>query len=323
MSGRGPQPVIFGCEGRRLSKDEKHFFRDGDPWGFTLFARNIHTPLQVQRLVGDLREAVGRTAPVLIDQEGGRVARLGAPHWQTWPPVRAAIQALEDKIPPGEERAQAIHEALMGRYETIGRELSALGINVNCVPLLDIPQPGGHPIIGDRALGEDPSAVIAHARAVVEGGTRGGVLSIIKHIPGHGRASVDSHLELPVVDTEPEELAATDWVPFKAFSDHPMAMTAHVVYSKIDPDACATYSETVIQKVIRGELGFSGLLMTDDLSMGALRESFPQRTRQALRAGCDMILHCNGERQEMEAILGETAPLEGSALERAVRACGV
>lgn len=299
--------AIFGCEGHRLSARERAFLADADPWGFILFARNVDTPAQVAALVDALRETVGRRAPVLIDQEGGRVARLRAPHWREWDDVATAVDGLS----PG-----AAEALLRLRYRVIAAELTALGIDVDCAPLLDVPQPGAHAIIGARALGAEPALVARLGRAVREGLEAGGVAAVIKHIPGHGRAGVDSHAALPVVDAPRETLAAADFAAFRPHADAAMAMTAHVLYAALDPDACATFSPAVIG-AIRHEIGFDGLLMTDDISMGALEGPLGARVSRALAAGCDMILHCNGDPGEMAAV-AEAAPLlEGRARARA------
>jgi len=304
--------AIFGCSGLSLSEEERGFFRETAPWGFILFARNIDNPDQVSALCDDLRESVGRDAPILIDQEGGRVARLRAPHWREWSPALTLAEASE----LGEAERCA---ALSLRYEIIGRELRASGIDVDCAPLLDVPAPEGHDVIGDRALGADPESVTRRARAVYDGLLRAGVLPVVKHVPGHGRAAVDSHKSLPVVDASLDDLRAVDFAPFAAFADAPLAMTAHVVYSALDSERCATVSPTVIT-LIRDELGMDSLLMTDDLSMHALEGDFADRTRDSLAAGCDVVLHCNGEMAEMQAIASALPELTGDALRRAERA---
>lgn len=310
MSARA---AILGCLGPVLSEDERAVFADTDPWGFILFSRNIGTPDQIRALTDALRDAVGRDAPILIDQEGGRVARLRPPQWLNWLPP---LDQMAVVAPQNRRRAMAL------RYRIIAAELRALGIDVNCAPMLDVATPTSHEIIRNRCYGEDPDTVAETGRAVAEGLLAGGVLPVIKHIPGHGRAGLDSHLELPVVDADRETLAATDFLPFARLADLPMAMTAHIVYPAIDPDACATLSPAVID-MIRRDIGFDGLLMTDDLSMQALSGNFGSRTRTALAAGCDVILHCNGEPAEMSAILAETPVLAGDALRRAdaVLAC--
>ena len=304
--------AIFGCAGTDLSVDERAFFRDVDPWGFILFARNIDTPEQVRALTSALRDSVGRDAPILIDQEGGRVARLRPPHWRGWSPAldTASAEALDE-----DER----REALRLRYRLIGAELAGVGVDVNCAPLLDIPIPGAHDIIGDRALGSTVDEVIRRGRAVHDGLLDAGVLPVIKHVPGHGRSGADSHEALPRVDTSLDELRASDFRPFMALGDAPLAMTAHIVYEALDPDACATLSPTVM-RYIRETLGVSGLLMSDDLSMKALAGDFRTRTTLALDAGCDLVLHCNGDRGEMTAIAEGLRPLTGIAQERSGRA---
>lgn len=301
--------AIFGCSGFGLTDEERGFFRDSAPWGFILFARNVDTPDQVSALCDDLRDSVGRDAPILIDQEGGRVARLRPPHWRGWAPALDLAEA------PGLNEAERC-AALSLRYEIIGRELRASGIDVDCAPLLDVPAPEGHDVIGDRALGNDAESVTRRARAVYDGLLRAGVLPVVKHVPGHGRAAVDSHKTLPVVDASLADLRAVDFAPFAAFADAPLAMTAHVVYSALDAERCATVSPTVIS-LIRDELGMDSLLMTDDLSMHALDGDFAERTRASLGAGCDVILHCNGQMDEMTAIASALPALEGDALRRA------
>ena len=302
--------VIFGCAGQELTAAEAAFFADVDPWGFILFARNIDNPDQVKGLTQALRECVGREdVPILIDQEGGRVARLGPPHWRARPPMDR-FGALYEQDPKAAKRAAYWGARLMAH------ELSALGINVNCVPVLDVPAADGHEIIGDRALARRADIIAELGQEVASGTFAGGVLPIIKHIPGHGRAKADSHLELPVVTASLEELRAVDFLPFKILNQAPMAMTAHVVYSAIDPDNVATLSEKIIHDIIRGYMGFDGLLMSDDLSMKALSGSFETRTEQAIAAGCDVILHCNGDGEEMEAIAGAAPTLRAEALRR-------
>ena len=304
--------TIFGCAGTALSADERAFFRDVDPWGFILFARNIGTPEQVSALTSALRESVGRDAPILIDQEGGRVARLRPPHWRGWSPAldTASAKALDE-----DERC----EALRLRYRLIGAELAGIGVDVNCAPLLDIPIPGAHDIIGDRALGLTVDEVIRRGRAVHDGLLDAGVLPVIKHVPGHGRSGADSHEALPRVDTPLDVLANTDFRPFAALGDAPLAMTAHIVYEALDPDFCATLSP-IVMNYIRETLGVSGLLMSDDLSMKALAGDFGERTTQALDAGCDLVLHCNGDMGEMTAIAEALRPLTTLAEARSGRA---
>jgi beta-N-acetylhexosaminidase len=306
--------AIYGCGGLVLSADEGAFFREARPWGFILFARNIQDPEQVRSLVRALRATVeDPTAPVLIDQEGGRVARLKPPHWREFPPA-ARFGALHDINP------EAAREAVYLNARLIAHDLTMLGINVDCLPVLDVPVKGAHDIIGDRAFGHDPSTVIDLGRAQIEGLMVGGVLPVMKHIPGHGRAGADSHLELPRVKTPREELSASDFVPFRSLNLTPIAMTAHVVYDSIDPQRPATVSPKVVREVIRGEIGFDGLLMSDDLSMQALDGSLGARAKAAQFAGCDVVLHCNGNMDEMKQVAAETKALNGQALKRAFHA---
>jgi beta-N-acetylhexosaminidase len=305
---------IAGLAGPRLDPAERAFFRDSQPWGFILFARNIEAPDQVRALVADLRAAVGRAdAPVLIDQEGGRVARLRPPHWPEYPPAEAFGRLY------AADPARGIQAARLGA-RLIAADLADLGIDVDCVPCADLSLPETHAIIGNRAYASDPETVAVLARAAAEGLMAGGVAPIVKHIPGHGRATADSHLELPVVTTPRAELARTDFESFRRLNDLPMAMTAHVVYADIDANAPATTSRTVVGEVIRGVIGFDGLLMTDDLSMKALHGSFRDRARAALAAGCDMLLHCNGDRAEMAEVAAAAPCLVGRAAERAAAA---
>ncbi len=302
--------TILGVEGPALSADEKRFYRDADPWGFILFARNLETPDQIRKLCDGLRDCVGRRAVILIDQEGGRVARLRAPHWLEWLP---ALEQMERAGPKTGPRAMWI------RYRLIAEELSALGIDTNCAPIADIPSTGVHPIIRNRCYGTDVSSVVSAAREVARGLLDGGVLPVLKHIPGHGRPSADSHTDLPRTQAALDDLRATDFAAFAALSDLPMAMTAHVVYEALDPDHCATLSRDVIA-YIRREIGFDGLLMTDDLSMSALGGSFRDRARGALAAGCDLVLHCNGEMAEMTAVVSAAGRLGEKAAAGADRA---
>lgn len=308
--------AILGCSGLSLSREEEAFFRDVQPWGFILFARNVEAPDQVRRLVDQLRATVDRPdAPVLIDQEGGRVQRLGPPHWRRYPPGRAYGEL-------------ASNDPLLRREITrlgarlLAHDLAALGINVDCVPVLDVPVAGAHDVIGDRAYAKTPDGVALLGRAACEGLIAGGVLPVIKHIPGHGRAMADSHHDLPVVETAYDELDAWDFAPFKMLSDMPMAMTAHVVYSAVDAKRPATTSKKAMRRVIRGAIGFDGLVMSDDLSMKALGGEFADRARHSLAAGCDVVLHCNGDMAEMKAVLDGTKALSGQALRRAKAALG-
>ena len=304
---------IFGVSGTELTQEEKQFFSDLNPYGFILFARNCESPAQVAKLVADLKAISGRArVPVLIDQEGGRVARLKPPHWPAFPPAAklAAIAARD---------IEQAKKAVYLNARLIARELTALGITVNCAPLADLPVEGAHDVIGDRAFGHEATQVIALARAMAQGLSDGGVVPILKHIPGHGRPRADSHEELPVVHESLEVLRATDFVPFKALRDLPMGMTAHVLFTAIDDKHMATVSTRAIA-IIRDEIGFDGLLMSDDLSMKAMQGDFSQRTRDALAAGCDVVLHCNGKMDEMLQVAKALPPLEGKAYTRAMRA---
>jgi beta-N-acetylhexosaminidase len=311
MSSRA---FITGVSGLGLSATEREFIRGTRPWGFILFKRNIETPDQVSDLVDEFRECVGEAdAPVLIDQEGGRVARLGPPHWPAYPPG-ATFGALYDL-----DRALGLKAARLSS-RLIAADLIDLGITVDCLPLADVPVAGADAVIGNRAYGTEPAKVAAIARAVTEGLEQGGVLPVLKHIPGHGRATADSHFRLPTVDTPKEELEQTDFAAFQPLADLPMAMTAHVVFSALDPAQPATTSATIIRQVIRGVIGFQGLLMSDDVSMNALAGSIAERTRAIVNAGCDMVLHCNGKLDEMRDVAHETPELAGEALDRARRA---
>ena len=305
-----PIAAIFGASGPELLASERAFFAEADPWGFILFGRNVREPDQLRRLIDGMRGSVGRRAPVLIDQEGGRVARLGPPHWRHWGPVRRLFD--------GEDEEAAL-EAVRLRYRIIAAELAALGIDVDCAPLLDVAAPEGHGVIGDRALGETPDAVARRGRAVCNGLRAGGVLPVVKHLPGHGRAPTDSHLGLPLVTAPRQALEAADFAAFRPLAGEALGMTAHVVYAAIDRQSCATLSAAAID-VIRREIGFDGLLMTDDLSMGALSGPMGARAAAALAAGCDMILHCNGDMAEMRAVAAAVPRLSGAAARRAARA---
>ncbi|GHU05702.1 beta-hexosaminidase [Alphaproteobacteria bacterium] len=304
-----PAAVIFGVKGLVLEEDEKRFFSESRPLGFILFARNVDAPGQVRDLCRHLRECLGRPAPILIDQEGGRVQRLKPPHWRARP--AAAIfgrLAARDKA--------LAEKAVRLNYRLIAADLSALGIDVDCAPLLDVPVPGAHDVIGDRAFAENPETVAFLARAALEGLADGAVKGVVKHIPGHGRAMSDSHHELPVVEADLQTLREQDFAPFRALSDAPWAMTAHVVYKAIDPDWPATLSEKTISRVIRGEIGCRSLLLSDDLSMKALSGDFEDRARRTLAAGCDLALHCNGDMNEMRAVMKGVGPMTDQACER-------
>jgi beta-N-acetylhexosaminidase len=301
---------ITGVSGMQLTAGERAFLREADPWGFILFGRNISTPAQVRRLVGECREAVGRDAPVLIDQEGGRVQRLGPPHWPIYPPGEL-YGRLYDK-----DCAKGLAAAGLGA-RLIAHDLMELGIDVDCLPVADVPARGANPIIGDRAYGRVPDQVAAIGGAVAAGLLAGGVLPVLKHLPGHGRANADSHERLPKVTTARETLEACDFAAFRPLSRLPLGMTAHVVFSDIDPVAPATTSATMVREVIRGLIGFEGLLMSDDIAMGALSGAMPERTQAALAAGCDVVLHCNGRFDEMQKVAAESPRLDGIAARRA------
>ncbi len=303
-----PLAFITGCEGEVLSEYEIAFFRESRPFGLILFERNCRDPQQLRRLTDAFRQCVGRAdAPVLIDQEGGRVMRLKPPHWCQYPPA-AVIGSLYRKNPK-----KALEMArIFGRL--LASELVPLGINVNCLPLLDVPVKGADGIIGKRAFSDDPGRVAAMGRALLGGLMQAGCLPVIKHIPGHGRAGCDSHAALPAVTASREELRDNDFVPFKALSDCIFAMSAHVLYTSFDAKNAATVSKTIIRDVIRGEIGFSGLLMSDDLSMKALQGSMKERSRAMFDAGCDLALHCNGELDEMRQVAAIAPELGESAL---------
>src|SRR5450631_540068 len=311
MSSRA---FITGVSGPELTAAEREFIATERPWGFILFKRNIETPAQVILLVRELRAAIGNPdAPVLIDQEGGRVQRLGPPHWPVYPPG-AAFGMLYDI-----DRAAGLTAARLSA-RLMAADLTELGITVDCLPLADVPVADADAVIGNRAYGTEPAKVAAIARAVTEGLEQGGILPVLKHIPGHGRATADTHFRLPVVDTPRAELERTDFAAFQPLADLPMAMTAHVVFSALDPAQPATTSATIIREVIRGVIGFQGLLMSDDVSMNALAGSIAERTRAIVNAGCDMVLHCNGKLEEMRAVGREAPELSGEALARAGRA---
>ena len=307
---------IVGCSGPELTPDEKAFFRDARPWGFILFKRNIDHPEQVRALTGALRETVGvAEAPILIDQEGGRVQRMGPPHWPKYP-SGSTYGRLHANDPLVRREIARLGARL------IAHDLRSVGITVDCLPVLDVPSPGAHDIIGDRAYGKTPAQAAALGRAAAEGLLAGGVLPVAKHMPGHGRAGADSHLALPVVGASREELERHDFAPFRMLTDMPLAMTAHVVFTALDPDHPATTSRVVMEEIIRGHIGYDGLVMTDDLSMHALSGSFRGRTEAAFAAGCDMALHCNGSMEEMGAVAEAAPVLAGDALRRANAALG-
>lgn len=280
---------IFGCEGTYLTPQERRFFASTQPWGFILFARNVQTPDQLRTLTSDLRDAVGWRAPILIDQEGGRVQRMRAPHWREYLPALDQMELARDT-----ERAMYLRNFL------IAQELFEVGIDVNCAPVADIVFDQTHPVLRNRCYGADVETVIQMCRAAAEGMMDAGVLPVLKHIPGYGRAVVDGHKELPHVDVSRAELDAVDFAPFKALSDLPMGMTAHIVFPCIDDQPATTSAKAM--EMIRRDIGFANLIMTDDISMEALSGTVAQRARASLDAGCDIVLHCNGEMAEMQAV---------------------
>ena len=305
-----PRAVIFGCAGPELTDRERRFFAETEPLGFILFQRNCTDPAQVRRLVDQLRESVGRAdAPVLIDQEGGRVLRLKPPHWRA-APAQGRFADLAGRDP---DRAR---EAAYLNARLLAAELAELGITVDCAPVLDLMLPGAHQIIGDRALGSEPDQVTELGLAVAQGLLDGGVLPVVKHIPGHGRATVDSHHELPVVEAPRDVLEHADFEPFRRLSGQPWAMTAHVVYEAIDPEWPASLSPLVIAEVIRGWIGFDGFLVSDDVTMKALKGDVGALSLAAVEAGCDAILHCNGDLHEMERVARATPRLSEAGLRR-------
>jgi beta-N-acetylhexosaminidase len=304
---------ITGLGGAVLTADEAAFLSAAHPAGIILFARNCETPAQVRALTDAARRAAGDDLLVLIDQEGGRVQRLRPPHWRALPPAAAYLRGGQ-----GDARTAAQLAGAVARLTAM--DLRALGINANCAPVLDVPVPGSHEIIGDRAYATDVATVVMIARAVADGYLAGGVLPIIKHIPGHGRAMADSHVALPSVETSALDLDVTDFAPFWALAMMPAAMTAHVVYTALDASHPATTSPRVIGDLIRRRMGFGGLLMSDDLSMKALSGDMASRAQDAIRAGCDLALHCNGDMAEMTTVAAHVPELIGSARLRFERA---
>jgi beta-N-acetylhexosaminidase len=310
LRGEVPSAIVLGCSGESLNSFERDLFAAANPVGFILFRRNCGSPDQVRELVVSLRECVGRgDTPVLIDQEGGRVARLRPPHWRLYPSA-ARLASLPD---PTAELAVRLAARL------IADDLARLGITVDCFPVLDLVISGADPVIGDRAYSADPERVVRFARGACEGMLEGGVLPVIKHIPGHGRARVDSHHACPSVETPYQELSRTDFAPFRALAGMPWAMTAHIVYTAVDQALPATLSPRVVAEVVRGEIGFDGVLISDDLSMKALGGDLGERTRQALAGGCDLALHCNGNLAEMEEVVAAAGPISPRTAERLAR----
>ncbi|HYJ30033.1 MAG TPA: beta-N-acetylhexosaminidase [Allosphingosinicella sp.] len=304
---------ITGLAGPTLTTEERAFLRETRPWGLILFKRNIQDKAQVTGLVAEALQEAGARIPVLVDQEGGRVQRLGPPHWPAYPPG-AAYGELYDR-----DSTQGLAAARLGA-RLIASDLLPLGIDVDCLPLADVPVSDADRVIGDRAYGDTPAKVAALAAAVAEGLAEGGVLPVLKHIPGHGRANADSHLKLPVVHADRAMLAATDFAAFRPLKKLPLGMTAHVVFTAFDPVLPATTSPKMIREVIRGLIGFDGLLMSDDVSMGALSGSIAERSRASLAAGCDLVLHCNGKMDEMRQVAAEAPELSGDAARRSAAA---
>ena len=302
--------AIYGCGGHRLTAEEKAFFSDARPWGFILFRRNVDSPDQLRALTDELRDCIGGDAntPILIDQEGGRVQRMGPPHWPKYPPGEAYLKAVNDPL--------SARELVRLGARLMAHDLKAVGINVDCVPVLDVPVPGAHDIIGDRAYARDPALVAQLGRAAAEGLLAGGVLPVIKHMPGHGRAFADTHKELPTVHADLETLDAWDFAPFKALSDMPIGMTAHIIFTAIDRKHPATQSRKAI-RMIRERLGFNGLLLSDDLVMNALSGDLTERAQKSLKAGCDLVIHWNGVLDEMRQVAEGTGKLKGGAKRRA------
>lgn len=313
--------IVFGCAGTALSDEERAFFREVDPYGFILFARNIVTREQVRALVDDLRGCVTHPhAPVLIDQEGGRVRRMRPPEWRDYLAPGVFTDAFARK-------PDAALEAFALSAELMAADLHEIGIDVDCVPMLDVRQSESDTqVIGDRALGDDPQTAIRLGEAMVAGIERAGVVGVIKHMPGHGRSVVDSHLDLPRIEATVDALRAVDYPPFRHFADRvPYGMTGHLLYTALDADRPSTLSPTVVRDVIRGEIGFDGLLFTDDISMGALAETrgggpLGERSRLSIEAGCDVLLHCNGDMAEMRTVADAVGHLEGDGARRATKA---
>ncbi len=310
----GITSTIFGCSGLSLTQEEREFYQEVQPWGFILFGRNVDTPEQVAKLVAELKSCVSHDdVPILIDQEGGRVRRLRPPLWQSYPAGEVFGQHYN------EDKDRGLRFAWL-QSRLMAADLIKLGINVDCLPVLDVPVRGSHDVIGDRAYGDEPVIVSDIGLSASQGLLSGGVLPVIKHIPGHGRAGVDSHKDLPVVTASIADLEKSDFEPFRRLNNMPLAMTAHVVYTAIDAENPATTSSKVINDIIRGYIGFDGLLMCDDLSMHALQGSFEERTTASFNAGCDVVLHCNGDLTEMRPIAASSPKLSGDSLRRARQA---
>jgi beta-N-acetylhexosaminidase len=309
-----PKAIIFGCSGPRLTEDETRFFNEYNPLGLILFGYNCESPDQLKTLISDFREAVGRdNVPVLIDQEGGRVTRLKDPHWRHPPPAAIFAEAAREDL----EGACALART---NAHLIANDLIALGITVNCAPVIDVPVPGAHDIIGDRALGQDPDMIATLGRAVCDGLHDGGVSPVIKHMPGHGRARADSHKDLPRVGEPIELLDKTDFKPFRLLSDMPYAMTAHIVFDVVDSERPATVSPRVMDEIIRGAIGFDGVVLSDDIGMEALSGSPAERAKAVIEAGCDVVLECWGKLDVMQSIAPEVPQLSDASADRLARA---
>jgi len=302
--------VILGLSGPKLTAAERVFFRDANPWGFILFARNIENPGQVSRLTTELRETVGRNCLIFVDQEGGRVQRLRVPHWRAYP-AGAAFADLYSKEKRLGKRAAYLS------YRLIADDLREVGITANCAPVLDLPQKNADPIISDRAFGVRPARIIDVAHAAMAGLMSGGVAPVIKHIPGHGRATVDSHKALPRIRVKRQTLEQTDFIPFRAFSEAPMAMTAHAVYESNSRSA-VTVSKKSMTELVRAAIGFNGLVMSDDLDMKALTGGLTRKTERALKAGCDIALQCSGKLPDMVKVAKGASALEGRPKRRSI-----
>jgi beta-N-acetylhexosaminidase len=304
----GTGATIFGCAGPRLLPEERAFYREADPFGFIVFARNIEDPDQLRRLTADLREAVGRDAPILVDQEGGRVQRLRSPHWREWTPPLDTVD--------GAGSLEAAERIMRARATVMATELAAVGIDADCIPTLDVVRPETHPFLMNRCYGRDPQVVARIGRAVADGLMAGGVLPVMKHMPGHGLSHVDTHHDLPRVDVSLADLQAIDFAPFRALADLPMAMTAHLIFAALDADRPATQSPVMI-RAIRDEIGFKGLLMSDDLNMQALAGTLADRTARTIAAGVDIALHCKGDMAEMVEVAGAAGVMGPAARARA------
>lgn len=305
-----PLSCILGLSGLRLKKSESVFLRDANPWGVILFGRNVDTPDQLRKLTGDIRDAMGRNTLIFVDQEGGRVQRMKAPHWRAFPSGETYASIYR------KDSAKGLRAGYLG-HRLIADDLRAVGITADCAPVLDLPQPDADPIISDRALGNSVEDIIDMAHAAMAGLMAGGVAPVVKHIPGHGRATVDSHKALPKIDTELDVLDASDFVPFRKLNDAPMAMTAHAVYSQSSKSA-VTVSKKSLTDIIRKTIGFDGLLMSDDLDMKALAGDLTRKTERALAAGCDIALQCSGVLTDSVQVAKGSARLSSDGLRRAL-----